>query len=258
MSPATSRNGSSRRSRAPSATTSWPRGAALAAPRAARPARQHAQGDREEALASTLAPSRRRRRRRFRRRACASPRRGRARPVGAGRAGFLKGWFEVQDEGSQLAALLSRRQARASRCVDLCAGGGGKTLALAAMMAEQGPDLRHRRDKRRLAPIHERLPRAGARNVQVRTPSAAPRRSTISTAASTSSRRCALHAAPAPGGAIRTPNGALRPGSLSSASQGAGGGARPRRALAKPGGRIAYITCSVLPEENDDAVADLM
>ena len=47
---------------------------------------------------------------------------------------FIKGAIEVQDEGSQLAALLSAARP-GEQVIDLCAGAGGKTLALAAMMA---------------------------------------------------------------------------------------------------------------------------
>ena len=54
--------------------------------------------------------------------------------------------------------------------IDLCAGAGGKTLALAAVMENHGQIYATDTDKRRLAPIHERLERAGARNVQVITP----------------------------------------------------------------------------------------
>ena len=54
--------------------------------------------------------------------------------------------------------------------VDLCAGAGGKTLALATAMDNHGQIYATDLDKRRLAPIHARLERAGARNVQVRTP----------------------------------------------------------------------------------------
>ena len=79
---------------------------------------------------------------------------------------FLKGWVEIQDEGSQLAALLSGREP-GEQLADLCAGGGGKTLALAAMMENHGQIYATDGDTRRLAPIHERLARAGARNVQV-------------------------------------------------------------------------------------------
>src|SRR5262249_49814496 len=84
---------------------------------------------------------------------------------------FIKGLVEVQDEGSQLAALLAAARP-GERVVDLCAGAGGKTLALAAMMDNRGQIFSTDLDKRRLAPIHERLERAGVRNVQVRTPRA--------------------------------------------------------------------------------------
>ena len=82
---------------------------------------------------------------------------------------FIKGHVEIQDEGSQLAALLSGAQP-GEQVVDLCAGAGGKTLALAAMMENSGQLYATDTDKRRLAPIHARLERAGVRNVQVRTP----------------------------------------------------------------------------------------
>ncbi len=82
---------------------------------------------------------------------------------------FLKGMIEVQDEGSQLAALFAGARP-GEQALDLCAGAGGKTLALAAMMENKGQLYATDDDKRRLAPIHERLKRAGARNVQVRTP----------------------------------------------------------------------------------------
>ena len=73
---------------------------------------------------------------------------------------FLKGLIEVQDEGSQLAALLSAAQP-GEQVIDLCAGAGGKTLAMAAMMQNKGQIFATDDDKRRLAPIHERLKRSG-------------------------------------------------------------------------------------------------
>ena len=85
------------------------------------------------------------------------------------RAAFLKGQIEIQDEGSQLAALLAGAKP-GEQVVDLCAGAGGKTLALAAAMENHGQIYATDTDKRRLAPIHERIARAGARNIQVRTP----------------------------------------------------------------------------------------
>ena len=82
---------------------------------------------------------------------------------------YLKGLIEIQDEGSQLAALLAGAKP-GEQVLDLCAGGGGKTLALAALMENKGQIYATDDDKRRLAPIHDRLERSGARNVQVRAP----------------------------------------------------------------------------------------
>ena len=57
---------------------------------------------------------------------------------------FIKGLVEIQDEGSQLAALLAGAKP-GEQVLDLCAGGGGKTLGAGGGDGEQGPDLRHRR-----------------------------------------------------------------------------------------------------------------
>ena len=80
--------------------------------------------------------------------------------------GHGKGWYEVQDEGSQLATLLSGARPR-QQIIDLCAGAGGKTLALAALMENSGQLYAYDSDRMRLRPIFERLKRAGVRNVQV-------------------------------------------------------------------------------------------
>ena len=80
---------------------------------------------------------------------------------------FLKGWFEIQDEGSQLAAAATGAKP-GEQVLDLCAGAGGKTLALSAMMANKGQVFATDSDRSRLAPIYDRIRRAGARNVQIR------------------------------------------------------------------------------------------
>ncbi|HSX75243.1 MAG TPA: RsmB/NOP family class I SAM-dependent RNA methyltransferase, partial [Shinella sp.] len=79
---------------------------------------------------------------------------------------FQKGWFEVQDEGSQIVADLVVPQ-EGEQVLDFCAGGGGKTLAMAAAMHNKGQVHAYDTDRKRLAPIIERLKRAGTRNVQV-------------------------------------------------------------------------------------------
>jgi 16S rRNA (cytosine967-C5)-methyltransferase len=166
---------------------------------------------------------------------------------------FLKGAFEVQDEGSQLAALLSGA-APGEQVVDLCAGGGGKTLALAATMKNRGQLYATDSDPRRLAPIHERLKRAGVRNVQVRT----PRGRADAVADLDGTADLVLVDAPCTGSGTwrRNPDAKwrLRPGSLEVRRREQDAVLARAARLVKPGGRIAYVTCSVLEEENDAAV----
>ena len=76
------------------------------------------------------------------------------------------GWYEVQDAGSQVAALLAGVEP-GMVVADICAGAGGKTLALAAMMKNGGRLIAHDLDRFRLRPIFERLTRAGVSNCEV-------------------------------------------------------------------------------------------
>lgn len=167
---------------------------------------------------------------------------------------FLKGWFEVQDEGSQLAAQLSGA-APGMQIADVCAGGGGKTLALAALMQNKGQIFAFDVDGRRLAPLKERADRAGARNIQIR----APMRSKDALEDLRGRMDIVFVDAPCTGSGTwrRNPDSKwrLRPNALAMRV----GEQREALALAaplvKPGGRLIYVTCSVLPEENEDAVS---
>ncbi|MGJ3265362.1 MAG: RsmB/NOP family class I SAM-dependent RNA methyltransferase [Salinarimonas sp.] len=167
---------------------------------------------------------------------------------------FIKGWIEIQDEGSQLAALLARPGEKA-QVVDLCAGAGGKTLALAALMDNSGQIYATDADTRRLAPIHDRLARAGVRNVQIRSP-----RGKADAVTDLDGRAdLVLVDAPCTGTGTwrRNPDAKwrLRPGSLAQ-RRGEQDAVLDRAArLVRPGGRIVYVTCSVLPAENDGALA---
>jgi 16S rRNA (cytosine967-C5)-methyltransferase len=166
---------------------------------------------------------------------------------------FLKGTIEVQDEGSQLAALLSRAKP-GEQIVDLAAGAGGKTLALAAMTDNRGQIYATDIDKRQLAPIHERITRAGARNIQVRTP-----RGEADVLTDLTGRiDLALIDAPCTGtGAWRRNPDAkwrVRPGALAERLKQQEALLDRAVPLLKAGGRIAYITCSILQEENGDQV----
>ena len=166
---------------------------------------------------------------------------------------YLKGQIEVQDEGSQLAALFARAKP-GEQVLDLCAGGGGKTLALAAAMENKGQLYATDDDKRRLAPIHDRLARSGARNVQVRTPKS------VGTEIDDLKGRMDLVLIDAPctgiGAWRRNPDAKwrVRPGALEQRVKEQAELLDRAVGLVKPGGRIAYVTCSVLAEENGDQV----
>jgi 16S rRNA (cytosine967-C5)-methyltransferase len=166
---------------------------------------------------------------------------------------FLDGLVEVQDEGSQLAAMLSGAQPDET-VIDLCAGGGGKTLALAALMQNRGRLIAADADIRRLAPIHARLARAGAGNVEVRTPrGAAPLLDDVVEQAD-----LVLIDAPCTGiGAWRRNPDAkwrVRPGALEQRIKDQDEVLARAAPLVRPGGRIAYITCSLLAEENGERI----
>jgi 16S rRNA (cytosine967-C5)-methyltransferase len=166
---------------------------------------------------------------------------------------FIKGAVEVQDEGSQLAALLSAAKP-GEQVIDLCAGAGGKTLALAAMMQGKGRLIATDHDKRQLAPIHERLSRAGVHNADVRT----PKGEGDTLADIRASADLVLIDAPCTGTGTwrRNPDAKwrMRPGALEVRLKDQATVLDRAAALVKPGGRIAYITCSVLPPENGEQV----
>jgi 16S rRNA (cytosine967-C5)-methyltransferase len=170
---------------------------------------------------------------------------------------FLKGRIEIQDEGSQLAALFSGASP-GEQVIDLCAGAGGKTLALAAMMENKGQIFATDTDKRRLAPIHERLERAGAHNVQVRT----PRGAKDALVGLEGRADLVLIDAPCTGtGAWRRNPDAkwrVRPGALAERVKDQAATLDRAVPLVKTGGRIAYVTCSVLDEENGAQVRALL
>jgi 16S rRNA (cytosine967-C5)-methyltransferase len=171
---------------------------------------------------------------------------------------FIDGLVEIQDEGSQLAALLSGAQP-GDLVIDLCAGSGGQTLALAAQMENRGRIIATDTDLRRLAPIHGRLARAGvagAGNVEVRSPRGRGRPELLGDLASAAD--LVIIDAPCTGiGAWRRNPDAkwrLRPGALELRMKDQEALLDRAAGLVQPGGRIAYITCSLLDEENGSQV----
>ena len=167
---------------------------------------------------------------------------------------FVKGWFEIQDEGSQIAALLVAAKP-GEQVLDLCAGAGGKTLALASIMANKGQVFATDSDRARLAPIFERLKRAGARNVQVRE-AGAP------LDALHGRMDAVLIDAPCTGSGVwrRRPDAKWRLTEKALGERIAEQAALLRSAVRylKPGGRLIYVTCSLLPDENEDQIAGFL
>ena len=167
-------------------------------------------------------------------------------------AEFLHGGYEIQDEGSQLAARLSGA-APGEQVGDLCAGAGGKTLALAALMANRGQVFAHDVDARRLAKADERLRRAGVRNAQL----LFPRPGALDGLAGRLD--LAFVDAPCTGSGTwrRNPDAKwrLRPGALEQRRREQAEALALAAPLVRPGGRLVYVTCSVLLEENDDVIA---
>ena len=166
---------------------------------------------------------------------------------------FRKGQIEIQDEGSQLAAFFAGAKA-GEQVIDLCAGAGGKTLALAATMENRGQIYATDTDKRRLVATHERIARADARNIQVRIPAGA------SDPLADLNGRADLILIDAPctgtGTWRRNPDAKwrIRPGALNERIKAQDAALERAAVLVRPGGRIVYVTCSVLAEENGDRV----
>ncbi|KQP40657.1 MFS transporter [Methylobacterium sp. Leaf104] len=172
---------------------------------------------------------------------------------------FIDGWYEIQDEGSQLASLLCGARP-GETVIDLCAGGGGKTLSLAAMMENSGRLVASDDDPRRLAPIHERLRRAGA-TAEIRTPRTGKARTDVLADLDGSADRVLVDA-PCTGSGTwrRNPDAKwrMRPNALSTRSADQATVLDRAARLVRPGGRITYVTCSLLPEENDAAIAGFL
>jgi 16S rRNA (cytosine967-C5)-methyltransferase len=165
---------------------------------------------------------------------------------------FEKGWFEVQDLASQIAAEAAGDIAH-RQVLDYCAGGGGKTLALAAAMANTGQLWAYDADARRLAETVRRARRAGVRNLQARSPL------TAEPLAGLEGRMDLVFIdAPCTGSGTwrRHPDAKWRltPAQLDRRIAEQSALLDAASAFVKPGGRLVYVTCSVLREENDDRV----
>ena len=167
---------------------------------------------------------------------------------------FKGGFIEIQDEGSQIIAALVDTKA-AMKTIDLCAGGGGKTLALGAAMKDGGPLIACDLDEDRLKKMQPRLHRSGVSNV-TRHHITGDDDPWFSKHAATSERVLADVPCSGSGTWRRAPTQkwllaperleelvALQQKIMTQAAD-----------LVIPGGRLIYATCSVLPSENEDQI----
>lgn len=171
---------------------------------------------------------------------------------------FLDGSVEVQDEGSQLLGLLVAPK-RGEMVVDFCAGAGGKTLLLGALMRSQGRLYAFDVSEKRLANLKPRLARSGLSNVHpVRIDSETDLK--VKRLAGKADR--VLVDAPCSGLGTLRRNPDLKwrqtPTAVDElvAKQRAILNAAAR--LVKPGGRLVYATCSLLDAENEGVVAEFL
>ena len=168
---------------------------------------------------------------------------------------FADGLFEVQDAGSQLAcAALAVKPGES--VVDLCAGAGGKTLALAALMQNRGELLACDIDRPRLSRLPERAVRAGA---QTETRLLNPGKEAAMLADWQGRADAVLVDAPCSGTGTwrRNPEARWRlsPAALDRYAAMQAHVLDVAATLVKPGGRIGYITCSLLDSEGADRIA---
>ena len=167
---------------------------------------------------------------------------------------FLEGFIEVQDEGSQLLGMLMEPK-RSEMVVDFCAGAGGKSLQLAAMMGSTGRVYAMDVSEKRLANLSPRLKRSGLSNVM-------PQK--IDSENDTKIKRLAgkidrvLVDAPCTGlGTLRrNPDVKYRQteAGLAELNLKQASILQSAARLVKPGGRLVYATCSFLTEENESIV----
>jgi 16S rRNA (cytosine967-C5)-methyltransferase len=171
-------------------------------------------------------------------------------------AAFREGGFEVQDEGSQLVSLLLEARAGARAC-DFCAGAGGKTLHLAALMENRGTLYAFDTAPRRLANLTPRSRRAGLSNIRAH---AIRDENDARVKRLRDSLEGVLVDAPCSGtGTLRrNPDIKWRALDLSALTARQASILDAAARLVRPGGRLVYATCSLLREENEDIVSGFL
>ena len=167
---------------------------------------------------------------------------------------FQKGWFEVQDEGSQIVSDLVLARP-GEQVLDFCAGSGGKTLALSSLMENVGQVHAYDSDRHRLKPIYARLRRARSRNVQVY-------QTLESLESLTAKMDRVIVDAPCTGTGVwrRRPDAKwkLTLEMLEQRIEEQDSILHHAQSFVRPNGYLIYITCSVLPQENEARIQDFL
>ncbi|NWH09657.1 MAG: RsmB/NOP family class I SAM-dependent RNA methyltransferase [Alphaproteobacteria bacterium] len=176
----------------------------------------------------------------------------------AATAAFKNGLIEAQDEASQIAALVVDAKP-GEKILDLCAGAGGKALALAAAMENKGLLIACDVSEGRLRRARQRAARAGVSNITYRL---------LDTQGRKWLKRqdgrfdAVILDAPCTGTGAwrRNPDArwSRQDGDLASLTARQDQLLASARRALKPGGRLIYVTCSFLREENEDRIAALL
>lgn len=169
---------------------------------------------------------------------------------------FRDGWFEVQDEGSQLISLLVAPRRRET-VVDYCAGGGGKTLHLGALMENTGSLWALDINARRLENLRPRLKRAGLDNVRTLLIQNEQDPRILSQIGQAD--RVVVDAPCSGTGTLRrNPDIKWRSLDLLELNRIQGSLLDAAARLVRPGGRLVYATCSLLPQENQMVIQSFL
>lgn len=167
---------------------------------------------------------------------------------------FLSGKIEVQDEGSQLLGYLLAPK-RGEMIVDFCAGAGGKTLLLGALMHSKGRIYAFDTSEKRLNNLKPRLKRSGLSNLH---PQLISNENDLKVKRLAGKIDRVLVDAPCSGLGTLRRNPDLKwrqsPQSIQELKQKQTAILTAAAQLLKPGGRLVYATCSILPEENQEIV----
>jgi len=160
---------------------------------------------------------------------------------------FQEGLIEIQDEASQLAALLCDVRPE-HKIIDYCCGAGGKSLTLAHLLNNKGHILAHDINAKRLEAVKPRMQRLGVKNIEL----------TDIVASTDKDFDRFIIDAPCSGTGTwrRAPDGKFRlsPGLLKGLVQTQSDLLALGAEKTKTGGRLIYITCSILPDEDEEVI----